>query len=51
MVALEKLYISKGKDILTDTEIQNFISINKIDATFGVTRADVKNHLQTIDRK
>lgn len=51
MVALEKLYINKGKVILTDTEIQNFISINKIDVTFGVTRADVKKDLQTIDWK
>ena len=51
MAALEKLYINKGKVILTDTEIQNFISINKIDVAFGVTRADVKKDLQTIDRK
>lgn len=51
MAALEKLYINKGKVVLTDTEIQNFISINKIDTAFGVTRADVKKDLQTIDRK
>ena len=51
MAALEKLYINKGKVILTDTEIQNFISTNKIDTAFGVTRADVKKDLQTIDRK
>ena len=42
MVALEELYINKGKVVLTDTEIQNFISINKIDTAFGVTKADVK---------
>lgn len=50
MAALEKLYINKGKVVLTDTEIQNFISINKIDTEFGVTKADVKkrspNHRQ-----
>lgn len=51
MAALEKLYINKGKVVLTDTEIQNFISINKIDTEFGVTKADVKKDLQTIDRK
>lgn len=51
MAALEKLYINKGKVVLNDTEIQNFISINKIDAVFGVTKADVKKDLQTIDRK
>lgn len=51
MVALEKLYINKGKVILTDTEIQNFISINKIDVAFGVTRADVKKDLQMIEWK
>lgn len=51
MAALEKLYISKGNIILSDTEIQNFISINKIDTAFGITRADVKKDLQTIDRK
>lgn len=51
MAALEKLYINKGKVILTDTEIQNFISINKIDTAFGITRADVKKDLQIIDRK
>lgn len=51
MAALEKLYINKGKVVLNNTEIQNFISINKIDTAFGVTRADVKKDLQTIDRK
>lgn len=51
MAVLEKLYINKGKVVLTDTEIQNFISINKIDTAFGVTKADVKKDLQTIDRK
>ena len=51
MAALEKLYINKGKVGLTDTEIQHFISINKIDTAFGVTRADVKKDLQTIERK
>lgn len=51
MAALEKLYIDKGKVVLTDTEIQNFIGINKIDTAFGVTRADVKKDLQAIDRK
>ena len=51
MTALEKLYINKGNVILNDTEIQNFISINKIDTAFGVTKADVKKDLQTIDRK
>ena len=51
MAALEKLYINKGKVVLSDTEIQNFISTNKIDAAFGVTKADVKKDLQTIDRK
>lgn len=51
MAALEKLYINKGKVVLTDTEIQNFISINKIDTEFGVTKADVKKDLQIIDRK
>ena len=51
MAALEQLYINKGKVALNDTEIQNFISSNKIDVAFGVTRADVKKDLQTIDRK
>lgn len=51
MAALEKLYINKGKVILTDTEIQDFISTNQIDIAFGVTKADVKKDLQTIDRK
>ena len=51
MAALEKLCINKGSVILNDTEIQNFISINKIDTAFGVTKADVKKDLQTIDRK
>lgn len=51
MAALEKLYINKGKVILTDTEIQNFIRVNKIDTAFGVTGADVKKDLQTIERK
>lgn len=51
MAALEKLYISNGKVILTDAEIQNFITTNKIDVAFGVTKADVKKDLQTIDAK
>lgn len=51
MAALEKLYINKGKVVLNDTEIQNFISSNKIDTAFGVTQADVKKDLQTIDQK
>ena len=51
MAALEKLYISKGKVVLTDAEIQNFITTNKIDVAFGVTKADVKKDLQTIDTK
>lgn len=51
MSALVKLYISKGKVVLTDSEIQDFISTNKIDIAFGVTKADVKKDLQTIDSK
>ena len=36
MKSLDKLYIKKGKIALTDAEIQNFISNNKIDFAFGV---------------
>lgn len=51
MSALEKLYINKGKVILTDIEIQNFISVNKLDTAFGITKAEVMIDLQTIDKK
>jgi len=51
MVALEKLYLNKSKNLLTDAEIQKFISINKIDTAFGITIKDVKKDLQTIERK
>ena len=51
MATLEMLYLNKGEVILTDTAIQNLVSISTIDTTFGVTKTDVKKDLQTIDRK
>lgn len=51
MTALEKIYINKGKAFLTDTEIQDFISSNKIDIAFEITKVDVKKALQAIDKK
>lgn len=51
MSALERLYIKKGKVVLSDAEIQDFIDTNKLGVVFGITKNDVRLDLQSIDKK
>lgn len=51
MSALERLCIKKGKVVLSDAEIQDFIDTNKLGVAFGITKNDVRLDLQSIDKK